>query len=94
MPPQFPRPIRIESTKYNGSAHYRLEATLLSHEGSLLTAVVVAGTILDGYRGYVEVRSAFTALLRAMYLSPYGAEAKRRGVRGASIREPIRGPRG
>ena len=62
MPPQFPRPIRIESTKYDGSAHYRFDATLLSQEGPLLTAVVEAGTVMDGYRGDVEVRTAFTAL--------------------------------
>ena len=62
MPSQFPRPIRIESTKYDGSPHYKFDATLLSHEGSLLTTAVTAGTVLDGYRGLVEVRSAFTAL--------------------------------
>ncbi|MEE8337454.1 MAG: DUF402 domain-containing protein [Dehalococcoidia bacterium] len=62
MPPQFPRPIRIESTKYDGSPHYKFDATLLSHEGPLLTAAVASGTVLDGYRGLVEVRTAFTAL--------------------------------
>lgn len=62
MPPQMPRPIRVESTKYDGSAHYRFDATLRSHEGPLLTATVEAGTVMDGYRGDVEVRTAFTAL--------------------------------
>lgn len=62
MPAQFPRPIRIESTKYDGSLHYKFDATLLSHEGPLLTAAVAMGTVLDGYRGDVEVRTAFTAL--------------------------------
>lgn len=62
MPAQFPRPIRIESTKYDGSPHYKFDATLLSHEGPLLTAAIALGTVLDGYRGDVEVRTAFTAL--------------------------------
>ena len=53
MPAQFPRPIRIESTKYDGSPHYKFDATLLSHEGPLLTAAIALGTVLDGYRGDV-----------------------------------------
>ena len=62
MPSQFPSPIRIEATKYDGSPHYRFDATLLSHDGPLLTALVDSGTVMDGYRGDVTVRTSFTAL--------------------------------
>ncbi|HJM76561.1 MAG TPA: DUF402 domain-containing protein [Dehalococcoidia bacterium] len=62
MPPQFPRPILIESTKYDGSPHYKFDATLLSHDGPLLTALVEARTVMDGYRGNVTIRTSFTAL--------------------------------
>jgi protein associated with RNAse G/E len=56
------RPMKIASTKYDGSPHYEFDAILVAREGSMLRLYVEQGTTLVGYRGELEVRTPFAAL--------------------------------
>lgn len=56
------RPIRVHSTKYDGSLHYEFEAFLLDSIGPLLRCWVPAGTPVVSYHGSGAVKTGFTAL--------------------------------
>jgi protein associated with RNAse G/E len=90
----LPRPVRIASTKYDGSIHYEFEAELLSYEGAMLTLRVARGTVLKGYRGDVDVETAFTALFwtdRHYNIYHNVSPAGRRGIMSyANIATPAR----
>lgn len=54
LPPLDPdrgRPIRVVSTKYDGSLHYEYDALLLDEVGPLFRVYARQGTLVRGYRG-------------------------------------------
>ncbi|MCK9493970.1 MAG: DUF402 domain-containing protein [Dehalococcoidia bacterium] len=55
-------PIRVLSTKYDGSPHYDYWARLIDQHGSVIRVVSEAGTPTSGYRGNGVLRSGMTQL--------------------------------
>ena len=51
------RPIRIESTKYDGSKHYRLDATVVRESADEIHAYTPPGLTMDTYRGQLATVS-------------------------------------
>ncbi len=56
------RPIRVVSTKFDGSQHYAYAARLLDRTGPLLRVWVERGEPFTSYRGDGLMREGFTAL--------------------------------
>lgn len=56
------RPIRVRSTKYDGSVHYEFGAYVLDVTGPLVRCWIPKGTSFTGYRGAGAVEEDFTAL--------------------------------
>ena len=44
-------PVRVASTKYDGSLHYQYTCTVVADEGDRLLAFAPGGTLMDSYRG-------------------------------------------
>ncbi|RJQ09346.1 MAG: DUF402 domain-containing protein [Dehalococcoidia bacterium] len=56
------RPVRIASTKFDGSLHYEYDAMLLDQHGSVLRCWIRPGTRWVGYRGEGVLMHPFTML--------------------------------
>ncbi|MQC18495.1 MAG: DUF402 domain-containing protein, partial [Chloroflexi bacterium] len=55
-------PIRILSTKYDGSPHYEYWSRLIDQHGPIIRVVTDAGTPSRGYRGDGLIQSGMTQL--------------------------------
>ncbi len=56
------RPVRIASTKFDGSLHYQYDAVLLDKHGPMLRCWIRPGTRWVGYRGEGVLMYPFTML--------------------------------
>ena len=56
------RPVRIASTKFDGSLHYQYDALLLDEHGPMLRCWIRPGTRWVGYRGEGVLMYPFTML--------------------------------
>lgn len=56
------RPIRVESTKWDGSIHYQYDALLVDEVGPLLRFFAPKGTTVRGYRGEGPMQQGLVGL--------------------------------